>query len=114
VILLLFLGSLLPQLLLITGRLAPEAEDQKPEPTEPTSQEQTLQWSAEEQPIHPSAWKVCSRKFGCSILDIPTRQNGGNDSTQVPSKMANTTCVSYAWISALVNRTGNPRTSNPT
>jgi hypothetical protein len=38
-VLLLLLGSLLPQLLLITGRLAPEAEG---EPTETTSQEKLL------------------------------------------------------------------------
>jgi hypothetical protein len=53
-VLLLLLGSLLPQLLLITGRLAPEAEDQT-KPTETTSQEQPPDRSAEEKPIHPSA-----------------------------------------------------------
>jgi hypothetical protein len=53
-ILLLLLGSLLPQLLVITGRLGLEAEEQS-EPTETTSQEQPLHRSTNQKPIHPSA-----------------------------------------------------------
>jgi hypothetical protein len=52
-VLLLLLGSLLPQLLVITGRLGLDAEDQN-EPTATTSQKQPLHRSAEEKPIHPS------------------------------------------------------------
>ena len=48
--LLLLLGSLLPQLLMITGRVAPKDEDQ----TEPSSQQHLLHRSAEMKPVRPS------------------------------------------------------------
>ena len=52
-ILVLLLGSLLPQLLVITGRVGLGAED-RTEPKESASREQVLHSSAEGEPIHPS------------------------------------------------------------
>jgi hypothetical protein len=52
-ILVVLLGSLLPQLFVITGRVVLGAED-RTEPKESASREQVLHSSAERKPIHPS------------------------------------------------------------
>jgi hypothetical protein len=59
--------------------------------------------------IHPSAWKECSPKSRCRIAHGPDPMELGKSATPGPSMVVNTPCVSPAWISALVNGTGERR-----
>jgi hypothetical protein len=59
--------------------------------------------------IHPSTWSRCPPKSRCRFVHSTDPMEPGNSATPVSRMMVNATYVSPAWISALVNGTGERR-----